>query len=252
MRYNEESFTKFLKEIDLQKYKDQYSKIKTVEMDLPRNIQALDTIYNLYWNKTQIPQQENNLPLSFDEFYNIYYNDLENNINEFWEKTGFEKECSCFKNGLKARIYRTWASLITQIHAGYVAESVFGIGNVEMSTLLDHQGVDMLIHYKNNDIKVQIKKDSKRPEISRMHSIDDNSSNDIFNIWYIVPSPHDYENPFYSIRTRAGELRDCNKQFKKFNDNGTLDRLDNGFVIFTTKEFELIKETFDKKEEQNA
>ena len=247
MRYNEQSFTEFLAGVDLQAYKDLYSKIKTVEMDLPRNIQALDTIYQVYWDKESITDK-NCLPLSFDEFYDVYYKNTAPYIEEFWDKTGFEKKCSCFKNGLKARIYRTWASLITQIHAGYVAESVFGLDSVEMNAGLDHRGVDMLIHYKSNDIKIQIKKESKRPEIARMHAGIDDSS-DIFNIWYIVPSPYDYDNPYYTIRSRAGELRDCNKQFKKFNKDGTLDRLDNGFVIFTTKEFEMIKEEVDRNGE---
>lgn len=242
MRYKLSDFNTFLQSIDLQKYKDEYSYIKTVEMDLPKNIQALNTIYKVYWDKENEARDH---VLSFDEFYDVYYNNCKEAINTFWDKSGFEKGCACFQNGLKARIYRTWASLITQIHAGYVAESVFGEGNIEMSTDLDHKGIDILAHYNNNDIKIQIKKDSKRPEIARMHVSDPKSKN-IYNIWYIVPSPHDYENPYYSIKARQGELRDSVKPFTKYNkENGTLDRLNNGFVIFTTKEFELIKQSYD-------
>lgn len=242
MRYTLNEFEAFLKGIDLDLHREQYSKIKTVEMDLPKNIQALDTIYEVYWNKDS---EQYKKPLSFDEFYDVYYEKCKENILIFWEKSGFGMDCQCFPRGLKARIYRTWASLITQIHAGYVAESVFGKDSVEMGTELDHQDIDFLINYKNKEIKIQVKKDSKRPEIARMHS-GDTDNGDIYYIWYIVPSAGDYNFPYYKVKAKAGQLRDCVKSFIKYNpDNGTLDRLDNGFVIFTTKEFELIKENFD-------
>lgn len=244
MKYNLETFNNFLNNIDLQKYKNEYSKIKIVEMDLPRDIQALNSIYKFYWDK-----EDNTLnpPLSFDDFYKAYYNNCEEKIKLFWDKSGFGKECDCFQKGLKARIYRTWASLITQIHAGYVAESVFGENSVEMSTELDHKGIDILVHYKNKDIKIQIKKDSKRPEIARMHSNTESVNSDIYNIWYIVPTPKDYNNPYYSAKSKHGELRNSVKPFIKYNSEGTLDRMENGFVIFTKKEFELIKNDLDNK-----
>ncbi len=56
----------------------------------------------------------------------------------------------CFYKGLPARIYRTWASIITQIHAGYVAESVFGKNTVTMSCEFDHKGADFQVRYKKN------------------------------------------------------------------------------------------------------
>ena len=244
MHFDLEKFTKFLKEIDLNKYSD-YKKIKIVEMDLPKNIQALDTIYEVYWDSKGVGLIE---PPSFEKYYKIYYASCISEIKEFWKKTGFGLECDCFPKGLQARIYRTWASLITQIHAGYVAESVFGDNTVEQSTELDHKGIDILVHYKNNDINIQIKKDSHRPEIGRMHkgmkAVEENGT---FNIWYNVPDINQYNNdPYYKIKKREGELRDSLKPFIKFNPkDGTLDMLDNGFVIFTKKEFELIKNEFD-------
>ena len=243
MRYDLNVFEKFLHDIDLNAYRETYSRIKTVEMDLPRDIQALDTIYDIYWNDSYVLE---GAPLTFDEFYDEYYKRCESKINDFWDKSGFDKECQCFQRGLKARIYRTWASIITQIHAGYVAESVFGKGSVRQSTELDHSGIDMLVNYKGNEIKIQIKKESKRPEISRMYRAEVNSEG-FYNIWYIVPSKDDYNNPFYKVGAKKGQYRECVKHFVKYNkENGTLDRLNNGFVIFTKKEFELIKREFDK------
>lgn len=241
MRYTLETFENFLKSIDLNANREKYSRIKTVEMDLPRNIQALNTIYDVYWNEDYIGPE---IPMSFDEFYEEYYKRCEVAIKAFGVNSGFDKDCNCFSNGLKARIYRTWASLITQIHAGYVAENVFGIGSVEQSTDLDHQGIDILVNYKENEIKIQIKKESKRPEISRMYRAERNAEG-FYNIWYVVPKKEYYDNPCYQRGSRVGQYRDCVRPFVKYNlENGTLDRYDNGFVVFTTKEFDLIKKEF--------
>ncbi len=242
MRYTLSAFEQFLKDIDLNAYRERFKNIKIVEMDLPKNIQALDTIYDLYWNEDPDGSES---PLSFDEFYDEYYKRCQAYIEVFGTKCGFDDDCECFKKGLKARIYRTWASLITQIHAGYVAESVFGIGTIKQGTDLDHKGIDILANYKDNEIKIQIKKDSKRPEISRMHKAISNDSG-IYNIWYAVIDQKDYENPYYVIKSKAGQLRDKIKPFIKYNpETGTLDRYDNGFVVFTKREFELIKKEFD-------
>ena len=39
-----EKFEKFLKTVDLQSYRKQYSRIKIVEMDLPKDIQAIELL----------------------------------------------------------------------------------------------------------------------------------------------------------------------------------------------------------------
>lgn len=204
-------------------------------MDLPKNIQALTTIYDQYWHN-----KDNLLfPLSFDKYYEIYWQTHKTDIIAFWDKTGFGKDCDCFIKGLKARIYRTWASLITQIHAGYVAESIFGSGSVKMGPELDHKNVDILIENADGSIKlkIQIKKETHRPEIARMQK-NVTSDNNVIDIYYIVPSPTDYQNPYYKIARRQGELRDSLKEFVEFgNPNGTLTRLKNGFVVFTPNAF---------------
>ncbi len=242
MRYKIETFENFLKGIDLDSYREKYSHIKTVEMDLPKSIQALDALYEIYWDKGYNGPDE---PMSFDDFYEEYYKRYEEKIKEHGIKTGFGNDCDCYERGLKARIYRTWVSIITQIHAGYVAEEVFGEGTVEQSTELDHKGIDILVNYKENEIKIQIKKDTKRPEIARMYKAEIDSKG-YYTIWYVVPKPEEYNNPYYKAKNKAGEYRASVKPFKKYNPkNGTLDRYQNGFVVFTKKEFELIKEMFD-------
>ena len=106
---------------------------------------------------------------------------------KFWDESGYGKRCNCFKNGLRARIYRTWTSIITQIHAAYLAEEIFGEGSVEQYTELDHQNIDFQIHTENGLIKVQVKKTTNRKEISRMNDRSENSP-DIKYIRYYVPT----------------------------------------------------------------
>src|SRR3989344_736169 len=116
-------FEKFLQSVDLKGYREKYRHIKIVEMDLPKEIQAINMLYEVYWKKKRF--------LNFEAFYDEYLKEHNQEIDNFQEKTGMCKKC--FAKGLPARIYRTWASIITQIHAGYVAESVFGEGTVTMS-----------------------------------------------------------------------------------------------------------------------
>lgn len=237
-RFTLKQFEDFLREVNLDEYRQRFSKIKTVEMDLPRSIQALQTIYEQYWDNVDNLDK----PLSFDEYYEVYYKTHQEDIESFWNSTGFGHDCDCFQKGLKARIYRTWASLITQIQGGYVAETVFGEGSVRMGTDLDHQNIDILI--VNNDeserLRIQIKKETHRPEIARMHKNVKNG-NGAVDVYYIVLAPDAYDNPYYKRNGKnfkVGDEKPFVKEFVKwYPDTGTLDRLDNGFVIFTKNAF---------------
>jgi len=90
---------------------------------------------------------------------------MEPTLKNSKKKTGMCEKC--FSKGLPARIYRTWASIITQIHAGYVAESVLGEGTVAMSGELDHQGADFQVMYKKEGLKLPVKKKSFSGEVRR-------------------------------------------------------------------------------------
>lgn len=109
-----QKYEKFLRSVDLDKYRKRYQPIKIVEMDLPKDIQALDIIYRIYWDEKKI--------IPFEKFYKKYLTEHKENLETFRQKT---RMCeNCFYLGLPARIYRTWASIITQIQAGYLAEGV--------------------------------------------------------------------------------------------------------------------------------
>ncbi|MEK6880278.1 MAG: TaqI family restriction endonuclease, partial [Nanoarchaeota archaeon] len=143
-----DKFEKFLESVDLKGYRTKYRPIKIVEMDMSKDIQAIDTLYKVYWDEKKF--------IDFDDFYKRYLAEKKAAIETFRIKTTMCKDC--FYRGLPARIYRTWASIITQIHAGYVAESVFGAGTVSMSAELDHQGADFQAIYKGVVLNYQVKK----------------------------------------------------------------------------------------------
>lgn len=150
-----EKLAKFLQSVDLNAYREKYRPIKIVEMDLPKEIQAIKILYEVYWNEKRF--------LDFGKFYQEYLNAYKTNIEKFRTKITMCK--NCFYRGLPARIYRTWASIITQIHAGYVAESVFGQNTVAMSAELDHQGADFQIQYHGKILNYQVKKTSFSREV---------------------------------------------------------------------------------------
>ena len=223
-----QSFDSFLESVDLSGYREKYQHIKIVEMDLPRNIQALDLMYEIYWDKREY--------IDFDKFYKRYLKRYKGDIEEFREKTTM---CSdCFYRGLPARIYRTWASIITQIHAGYVAERVFGSGTVRMSTELDRKNADIQVCYKGQVLNYQVKKSTRSREVRRPKTSKQQLDGEAIDIEYVVPSQKVFDDP----KKRDGEYR---KPYLDFMSNKDLKRLKNGFVVFTPQAFIGKKEEID-------
>ncbi len=223
-------FDDFLQSVDLKFYRDKYRPIKIVEMDLPKEIQAIEMLYQVYWSQKKF--------LSFDDFYKEYLNKNKVEIEVFRKKITMCEDC--FYRGLPARIYRTWASLITQIHAGYVAESVFGEGTVAMSAELDHQGADFQITYKGKVLNYQVKKTSFSGEVRRgKGGVKNQIKGEFIDIKYEVPSGEYFENP----KKINGEFK---LPYLRFIENKELKRFPNGFVVFTPFIFENKKQEIDK------
>ena len=222
-----EKFNKFLKTVDLKNYRKKYSHIKIVEMDLSRDIQAIELLYKVYWDEKKF--------ISFDEFYDRYLKEKKKQVEKFRIKSTMCK--SCFYRGLKARIYRTWAGLITQIHAGYVAESVFGKGTVLMSEELDHQGADMRVEYKGHFLNYQVKKTSHSGVMSRKPLPRKNKlKGKAIDIKYEVPTC------LSDPKTKKREFR---KPYLRFLEDKRTKAFENGFVVFAQITFETKKKEID-------
>ena len=222
-----EKFDKFLKTVDLKDYRKKYSHIKIVEMDLSKDIQAIKLLYKVYWDEKKF--------ISFDEFYDRYLKEKKKQVEKFRIKSTMCK--NCFSRGLKARIYRTWAGLITQIHAGYVAESVFGKGTVLMSEELDHYGADIRVEYKGRFLNYQVKKTSfsgvmSRKPLPRKKRIEGEN----IDIKYEVPAC------LSDPKTKKGELR---LPYLRFLEDKRTKAFENGFVVFTSYAFKRKKKEID-------
>lgn len=227
---NIEKFNKFLKTVDLHAYRDRFRPIKIVEMDLPKDIQAIEMLYKIYWDKRKF--------LDYDDFYKEYLKEKKKDLENFRVKITMCK--SCFYRGLPARIYRTWASIITQIHAGYVAESVFGAGSVQMSGELDHKGADFRVNYKNKKLNYQVKKETHSREVRKQKESKNKLDGEFVDILYNVPTNDIFADP----KTKKGEYR---KAYKEFIENKNLKRFNNGFVVFTPYVFKQKKKEIDSK-----
>jgi hypothetical protein len=212
-------FEQFLTGVDLPGYRARYSHIKLVEMDLPKSIQAIALLYAVYWDERAW--------LSYEDFYQRYRNEKAAELEAFRTKITMCEDC--FYRGLEARIYRTWAGLITQIHAGYVAESVFGPGTVAMSAELDNQGADIRVTYRGQQLNYQVKKDSysgvmSRRPLARKKVLPGEN----IDIKYEVPVS------LADPKTKSGEYR---KPYQRFLDDTRTRALPNHFVIFTDEVF---------------
>ncbi|MBC7329471.1 TaqI family restriction endonuclease [bacterium] len=159
-----ERFRRFLESIPLDKYREELRDVKWVEQNLYKEILPLESIFKYYWEKREF--------LSFEDWFENFWTEI-NTIPE--KKEALEKfkryyfnrrleENDWFKKGFKARMYRTWVSLLTQLDFCYVFEYVASKKNLNLPLIcdaeLDARGIDAMV----NDICFQIAKISERKE----------------------------------------------------------------------------------------
>lgn len=221
-------FEDFLRSVNLDGYRVQYNPIKIVEMDLDKDIHALELLYTVYWEERDF--------ITFEQFYARYLEEKKTNLEAFRTKIQMCKKC--FYKGLPARIYRTWASIITQIQGAYVAEDIFGADTVEMSEELDHKGADFRIGYKGRIFNCQVKKESFSREVRQGKKGKKKLDGKWLNIGYFVPG----RDVFANHKKLNGEYKE---PYKRFVADKRLKRLPNGFVIFTDELFAPLKKKID-------
>ncbi len=109
--------------------------------------------------------------------------------------------------GLKARMYRTWVSLLTQLDLSYTWNRAINTFKMDSDVILDVNGTDVYGKINNSFIGIQIKKRSKRHEALK-----------------IVEG----ETPIKTINIPY----DLNFEDDKYL-RGKLEKFENGFVLFT-------------------
>jgi len=142
--------TKYEFFLGLLKLEPQLFKIKTVEMDLKGDLNPTTELNNLFF-------RDNNW-LGFQDFFILYLKKHEIKLKELCN----QNDWNGFKEGLKARLYRTQFGFLTEYHAFYVAKLVFGDERVIRNLKLDKEGVDFQILYLGNKYNIHIFVDTER------------------------------------------------------------------------------------------
>lgn len=216
-------FREFLGSIDLDKYREELKDIKWVEQDLPKEILPLSSIFRYYWDEKQF--------LSFEDWFEKFweeintYEESKKALEEF-KRYYFNKkleENDWFKKGFKARMYRTWLSVLTQLDFCYLVKDICikknkGL-NIECNANLDVKGIDAKI----NNIEFQIAKITQRKE-ARSAS----RKRTLITILYAVFDPEKFKRLINSERVK--DKTGYQKSLEAFNQYFI--RLKNGFVVF--------------------
>jgi len=227
-------YRSFLETIPLEQYREELKGIKWVEQDLPKEILPLASIFRFYWEIRDY--------LNFEDWFNIFWEYIntdpvcKDTLSQF-KKYYFDKDDNgWFKAGFRARMYRTWVSVLTQLDFCYVFESVcYQKGKnllLECNAELDAKGIDA----KVNDIGFQIAKISQRKE-ARSAS----KKKAIITIPYAVFNISEFEQRIKSPRVRDKEgYKYALDSFHKY-----FGRLSNGFVVFKEAYLEQIINNID-------
>lgn len=131
-KINLQKYESFLSSLRLQ---PELHKIKTVEIDLKGDLNPTNMLDYLFFKI--------NHWVSFDDFFNYYLSKNEEKLKSLCKDNDWDK----FKEGLKARLYRTLIGFLTEYHAFYMAKTIFGDENVKRSPELDKTGIDFQIFY---------------------------------------------------------------------------------------------------------
>jgi hypothetical protein len=229
-----DKYRKFLESIPLVKYRDELKDIKWVEQDLPKELFPLESIFSHYWFARKF--------LDFEEWFRIFWKEINSKrankqaLKKF-KKYYFDKDSDgWFKKGFKARMYRTWISVLTQLDFCYVFEYICAQKRIglalECNAELDAKGIDAQV----NEISFQVKKISQRKEALRL---EDKGSK--ITIPYAVFNIDDYQRKCQSdrVKDKAGYKKALDSFHKYFIC------LKNGFVVFNDHYLELIVENID-------
>lgn len=218
---NLEEYRKFLESIPLEKYRKELKDIKWVEQDLPKEILPLASIFKYYWEDRKF--------LNFEEWFEVFWEELNTNppskeVLKQFKKYYFDKDNDgWFKKGFKARMYRTWVSVLTQLDFCYVFEYVCARKGktlqLECNAELDTRGIDARV----SNIDFQVAKISQRKEARTA-----GRKKTIVTIPYAVFNVEEFEK-----RCRSPRVKDktgYQKAIDSFRKYFTV--LENGFVVF--------------------
>jgi len=216
-------YRKFLSSIPLGKYRNKFREIKWVEQDLPKEILPLSSMFKHYWEERKF--------LEFDEWFEEFWKEINTvpmsrRALEEFKKYYFDKsldENGWFKKGFKARMYRTWVSVLTQIDFNFMFEYVCAKERKKLELVanaeLDAKGIDAMV----GEIGFQIAKISHRKEARTV-----GKKKTVLTIPYAVFNIEEMERKLNSPRVK--DKKGYQKSLESFHKYFKC--LQNGFVVF--------------------
>jgi len=215
-------FRSFLQGIDMDKYSNLRT-IKTVEQDLPDQLFPLDLYYKYYWETTDFRD--------FDQVFEEYWTEKIAEIFKFIEVYFYGCSIQFVQEGLRARMYRIWMSILTQFDFQYLWNSLYP-GELISNPTLDKTGIDAIVNLDSTKIGIQIKKISYRREASqrRFTQRQQKQADVIVEVPYLVIDVADSLSKLHSPRTHVQTKEKLKKILQIFTAN--FDVLPNGFVVF--------------------
>ncbi len=218
------NFEKFLVSIPIEKYRKELMPIKTVEQDLPKTLNPLPDMYKTYWKEE--PETFIDIEKFFENWWTSHLEPLDKFIRQyFW---GCSHQFVYL--GFKARLYRTFISVLTQFHFVYLWKAYCDYP-IEVSADLDIKGIDALVHINNSRVALQIKKETYRSEArergrfaTRQQDVDLT-----VEVPYTVTPPEEWQKKISKAKKEKTK-----EQYKLFLCLAKCfqDWLENGFVIF--------------------
>ncbi|MCB5245471.1 MAG: TaqI family restriction endonuclease [Candidatus Cloacimonadaceae bacterium] len=226
-----EKYRSFLETIPLDKYREELKGIKWVEQDLPRQLLPLASIFKYYWEERQFK--------NFDNWFDIFWLEINNNENskevlKAFMKYYFDKDDNgWFKKGFRARMYRTWISVLTQLDFCYAFEYQCTLNKknlyLECNADLDAKGIDARV----GNIEFQVEKISQRKE-ARSAS----KRKTLIKIPYAVFNVAEFERKIGSPRVNEKNKIGYQNSLKAFYKYFI--RLNNGFIVFSDNYLKII------------
>jgi len=219
-----EKFEAFLETIPLADYRTELEPVKTVEQDLPKELNPLPAIYAKYWTSAPIE-----FP-NFEDFFREWWTDHLHPLDAFIRKYFWGCSYEFVYLGFKARLYRTLISVLTQFHFSYSWLAYCGLP-LEASADLDMKGIDALVHCREKTVALQIKKETYRAEARERGRFARRKISVTFmvEIPYTIVSPDEWQQRVE--KSRKEETRKRYELFALLAEK--LQRwLPNGFVVF--------------------
>ncbi|MDW7991046.1 MAG: TaqI family restriction endonuclease [Anaerolineae bacterium] len=218
------AFERFLESIPLDRYRKELMPVKTVEQDLPPDLNPLPAVYKAFWAEETIQ-----FP-NYEEFFESWWKEHLKPLDDFIRRYFWGCSHEFVFLGFKARLYRTLVSVLTQFHFGYSWRAYCTLP-FEASAELDMKGVDGLVHCGSVPVALQVKKETYRPEArgSSRFAQRRKYAHWILEVPYTIAPPEEIRLNVDRAKTPETRARHTLRLFlaERFQR-----RLSNGFIVF--------------------